>query len=131
MGNLCSSERDHFSQPGRPLGTTPAAPATASVPASASASASKSPRRVGGAPRTLGGGSGPASAGGGDTDDPRARAAAAAEARYQASQQRKGKLQAQLDRQRRMTDPQVLQEASRTERGQRALDESVQALAHS
>ncbi|AEO54311.1 hypothetical protein MYCTH_2296764 [Thermothelomyces thermophilus ATCC 42464] len=127
MGNLCSSERDPFSQPGRPLGTTPTTPASASVPASA-----RSPRTVGGPPRTLGGGPGPGpTSPGRDADDPRARAAAAAEARLQESQKRKGKLQAQLDKQRRMTDPKVLQEASKTERGQRALDESVDALAHS
>ncbi|KAL2178535.1 uncharacterized protein P884DRAFT_291023 [Thermothelomyces heterothallicus CBS 202.75] len=131
MGNLCSSERDPFSQPGRPLGTTPTTPASASVPASVSIPASaRSPRTVGGPPRTLGGGPGPTSPGR-DADDPRVRAAAAAEARLQESQKRKGKLQAQLDKQRRMTDPKVLQEASKTERGQRALDESVDALAHS
>ncbi|KAL2154028.1 hypothetical protein VTH82DRAFT_2704 [Thermothelomyces myriococcoides] len=132
MGNLCSSERDPFSQPGRPLGTTPTTPASASVPASVSSRSA--PRKVGGPPRTLGGS--PRTVGGGsgqtlDNDDPRARAAAAAEARFQASQKPKGKLQAQLDKQRRMTDPEVLKEASKRERGQRALDQSVAALAHS
>lgn len=83
MGNLCSSERDPFSQPGRPLGTTPTTPASASVPASATAR--KSGRKVGGPPRTLGGGSpdAPTSqsspAGGGVGNDARAKAAAAAE----------------------------------------------------
>jgi hypothetical protein len=78
MGNLCSSERDPFSQPGRPLGTTPAAPTSASVPASA-----KAPRKVGGPPRTLGGGgeAGPSStsSASGPAGDARAKAAAAAE----------------------------------------------------
>jgi hypothetical protein len=78
MGNLCSSEREPFSQPGRPLGSTPAAPTSASVPASA-----KAPRKVGGPPRTLGGGGGEAGpASSSAAGDARAKAAAAAEVCY-------------------------------------------------
>ncbi|KAK4237863.1 hypothetical protein C8A03DRAFT_34162 [Achaetomium macrosporum] len=129
MGNLCSTERDAdpFSQPGRRLGEAPAAPTSASVPASAT-----SPRRVGGPPRTLGGSeAGEAGASSrGDGSEARLKAAAAAEARFQGSKQG-GKLQAQLDRQRGMTDAKVLQQASETARRQRDLDESTSALNHS
>ncbi|KAH6636661.1 hypothetical protein F5144DRAFT_546738 [Chaetomium tenue] len=124
MGNLCSSERDPFSQPGRPLGSTPPAPTSASVPAAA-----KAPRRVGGPPRTLGGNS---TSGSGSTaaDDARARAAAAAEERLQKSKQG-GKLKAQLDQRRGMTDAEALRQASETEQRQRELDQSARALRHS
>ncbi|KAK3299029.1 uncharacterized protein B0H64DRAFT_472220 [Chaetomium fimeti] len=128
MGNLCSSERDPFSQPGRPLGTTPPAPTSASVPAAA-----KAPRKVGGPPRTLGG----STTGSGSTsttaaaDDARARAAAAAEERLQKSKQGGGKLKAQLDQRRGMTDAEALRQASETEQRQRAVDQSTQALSHS
>ncbi|KAL2139340.1 hypothetical protein VTI28DRAFT_5328 [Corynascus sepedonium] len=125
MGNLCSSERDPFSQPGRPLGTTPAAPASASVPASA-----RTPRKVGGPPRTLGGAS-PTAAPSGTDNDARARAAAAAEERFRKSQQGGGKLKAQLNERRARTDSEILREASAVERGHRDLDRSVDALAHS
>ncbi|KAK3311279.1 uncharacterized protein B0T15DRAFT_68597 [Chaetomium strumarium] len=129
MGSLCSTERggDPFSQPGRRLGETPAAPTSASVPASAT-----SPRRVGGPPRTLGG-SGAAEAGAssrGDGQEARRKAGDAAKARFQGSKQG-GKLKAQLDRQRGMTDTKVLQEASETARRQRDLDQSTSALSHS
>lgn len=86
MGNLCSSEREPFSQPGRPLGSTPAAPTSASVPASA-----KAPRKVGGPPRTLGGSSssggeaGPGSSSSAAAGDARAKAAAAAEVCFSSS----------------------------------------------
>lgn len=164
MGNLCSSERDPFSQPGRPLGTTPTTPATATTP--------KSARKVGGPPRTLGGsspnaptsqsspgGRGGGGGGGGDGNDARARAAAAAEvcqshlmptnravatmrkvlersnvpnqARFQKSTQGGGKLQAALQQQRAMTDVEVLKQGSETERRQRDMDQSVNALSHS
>ena len=72
MGNICGKESDAFSQPGRPLGTTPATPATAAVPASATKAA-----KVGGPPRRLGGESNAPEY----ADDARSRAAAAAEVR--------------------------------------------------
>lgn len=70
MGSLCSkSSSDNFAGQGRPVGTAPAPAGTASVPKSV---------KVGGPPRTLGGG---ASQGqGGETaGEARSRAAAAAE----------------------------------------------------
>ncbi|KAK4042099.1 hypothetical protein C8A01DRAFT_33863 [Parachaetomium inaequale] len=127
MGNLCSSERDPFSQPGRPLGTTPPTPTSASVPAAA-----KSPRTVGGPPRTLGGSSSPTTAAAASgPDDARQRAAAAAEERDKKAKQGGGKLKAKLAQRRAMTDADALEEASRTEQRQREVDESASALAHS
>ncbi|KAH6854462.1 hypothetical protein B0I37DRAFT_349782 [Chaetomium sp. MPI-CAGE-AT-0009] len=125
MGNLCSSERDPFSQPGRPLGTAPPAPTSASVPAAA-----KAPRKVGGPPRTLGGSTSGPSSTGAAADDARARAAAAAEERLQKSKQG-GKLKAQLDQRRGMTDAEALRQASETEQRQRVVDQSTRALSHS
>ncbi|KAK4158144.1 hypothetical protein C8A00DRAFT_28855 [Chaetomidium leptoderma] len=136
MGNLCSSERDPFSQPGRPLGTTPAARTSVSVPASATIGSSKKqpPRKVGGPPRTLGGSSVGSNGNGSGTTpsaDAGARAAAAAEARSQQSKQRGGKLQAALQQQRGMTDAEALRQASEAERRQRDLDQSTKALNYS
>ncbi|EAQ90880.1 predicted protein [Chaetomium globosum CBS 148.51] len=89
----------------------------------------KRPGKVGGPPRTLGGNSTPGS-GSTAADDARARAAAAAEERLQKSKQG-GKLKAQLNQQRGMTDAQALREASETEQRQRELDQSASALRHS
>lgn len=70
MGAVCGKEKaDHFSSPGRPLGSAPPQPTTAPVPA----------KKVGGPPRTLGG-SGPVPSTA-DRDEQRQRAAAAAEVR--------------------------------------------------
>ncbi|KXX83025.1 hypothetical protein MMYC01_200524 [Madurella mycetomatis] len=126
MGNLCSSESDPFSQPGRRLGSTPAAPASVSVPASASAS--RKPPRVGGPPRTLGGGSGAGSASSQDPSDARRKAAEAAEARQKRSQG--GKLTAQLNAQRGKTDAAILKQASEEESRRRDMDQNAAALSH-
>ncbi|KAK4144702.1 uncharacterized protein C8A04DRAFT_27641 [Dichotomopilus funicola] len=141
MGNLCSSESDPFSQPGRTLGTTPARPTSVSVPASVN---NNKPRRVGGPPRTLGSsssspispttpGAGAGGAGGDPNSDARARAAAAAEERLLRANTNKGsgKLQGQLDQRRAMTDAAALREASRSEARQREVDRSRNVLAHS
>ncbi|AEO65320.1 ee5b2090-1124-4a65-b200-b39d0fb10b33 [Thermothielavioides terrestris] len=136
MGNLCSTERerDAFAQPGRRLGAAPAARTSASVPTSAE----QGPRKVGGPPQTLGGGAGSGAgqaaaapgAAAAAADDAQRRAATAAEDRFQKSKPKKGKLQAQLDRQRAMTDAQVLRQAGETERRQRELDQSRSVLNH-
>jgi hypothetical protein len=70
MGNICGKqESDAFSQPGRVLGSAPPpAPKTAPVP-----------KKVGGPPRTLGGGS--STGDGSDLVDARRKAAEAAEVR--------------------------------------------------
>ncbi|GAB1311280.1 hypothetical protein MFIFM68171_01490 [Madurella fahalii] len=126
MGNLCSTESEPFSQPGRRLGSTPTAPASASVPASASAS--RKPPRVGGPPRTLGGGSGGGPGASQDPNDARRKAAEAAEARQKRNQG--GKLKAQLDAQRGKTDAAILKQASEEESRRRDMDQSTAALSH-
>ncbi|KAK4117320.1 hypothetical protein N656DRAFT_773412 [Canariomyces notabilis] len=129
MGNLCSTEKsDPFSQPGRRLGTAPAAgPSSVSVPPTAS---SRKPTRVGGPPRTLGGGGGGGEGSGDGAGDPRTNAALAAEARFQKSKQGGGKLKAGLDAQRSMTDSVALKQASEEERRRRDMDQGAGALRH-
>lgn len=74
MGSVCGKEKgDNFSSPGRPVGTAPppqGKPMTAPIPATA---------RVGGPPRTLGGGNPSGEQSSADADDARRRAAEAAE----------------------------------------------------
>ncbi|KAJ6445883.1 hypothetical protein O9K51_00648 [Purpureocillium lavendulum] len=98
MGNICGKAEANPSPPGRVLGSTPAPKTTSSVP-----------NKVGGPPRTLGGGSGnngngePGRGGpssGGDPGDARRRAAEAAEARAKAAN-KGGKLSAQLNAQKK------------------------------
>ncbi|KAI0432966.1 hypothetical protein F5Y09DRAFT_114248 [Xylaria sp. FL1042] len=123
MGNICGkSESEAFSQPGRVLGSAPPQPERASVPA-----------RVGGPPRTLGGGSPEAqgNSGGATDNEARRRAAEAAEARAQAaSAKSSGKLGAQLAAQKKQTRNDTLQEISNNERRQRDADEAAQARVH-
>ncbi|KAI9171559.1 hypothetical protein HJFPF1_01045 [Paramyrothecium foliicola] len=103
MGNCCGKpESDSFAQPGRPLGSAPAAPQTAPVP-----------KKVGGPPRTLGGSGGEPSATA--PDDARRKAAEAAEARAKSSSKPGGKLQAQLAAQKKQTRNDTLQDASQQE----------------
>lgn len=72
MGSLCSkASSDNFAGQGRPVGSAPAPAGTASVPKSV---------KVGGPPRTLGGGPSQEQ-GGSAAGDARSRAAAAAEVR--------------------------------------------------
>ena len=84
MGNLCGKidkSDDHFDQPGRTLGGGTAGGGTRPAPATGpQAKTAPVPARVGGPPRTLGGGSG-GGAGSSAAADARARAAAAAEVR--------------------------------------------------
>jgi len=74
MGNICGKAEPNPSPPGRVLGSAPAPRTTSSVP-----------KKVGGPPRTLGGGSGGHEPAGGDSSvdpgDARRRAAEAAEVR--------------------------------------------------
>ncbi|KAL2757520.1 hypothetical protein ACRALDRAFT_2088085, partial [Sodiomyces alcalophilus JCM 7366] len=116
MGAVCGKEKaDHFSSPGRPLGSAPPQPTTASVPA----------RKVGGPPRTLGGsGPTPLTA---DRDEQRLRAAAAAEARAKAANKATGKLGAQLAQQKKQTRIDTLNQLSTEERLYRDADAAAEA----
>ncbi|KAK1837694.1 hypothetical protein CCHR01_19685, partial [Colletotrichum chrysophilum] len=105
------------------LGTAPPPqPKTAPIPA-----------RVGGPPRTLGGGSG--SGGGGasgersnaDADDARRRAAEAAEARAKAANKSTGKLGSQLNAQKKQTQTDLLKDASTQQLRQRDADAAAEA----
>ncbi|KAK3330379.1 hypothetical protein B0H66DRAFT_59588 [Apodospora peruviana] len=125
MGNLCgkASNDDPFAQPGRRLDSAPPAPKSASVPA----------KVVGGPPRTLGGGSGSGSGGATTTgvgvDEARRKAAEAAEARAKQGGGG-GKLSSQLAAQKRQTRTDTLKEVSDTQRRQRDMDASADALNH-
>ena len=144
MGNCCGKpDADPFSSPGRVLGTAPPKAHTAPVPAKST--------KVGGPPRTLGGGSG-AGSGSGDADA-RRKAAEAAEVRsplrrssprsagpvecsLTTSQARakgpakKGKLADQLDAQRRQTRTDTLKDASADEIRRREMDAAAQARSY-
>ncbi|OJJ49653.1 hypothetical protein ASPZODRAFT_12773 [Penicilliopsis zonata CBS 506.65] len=117
MGNLCSSrsEADPFTQPGRVLGSssTQAQPAQqpSRVPLPSKANFS-TPGRTLGAPATE------------DTADARAQAALAAQKRAEATSG-KGKLGSKLAAQKAQTQAQTLSEASRDERANRRLDDTV------
>ncbi|SPN96756.1 uncharacterized protein DNG_00276 [Cephalotrichum gorgonifer] len=123
MGSLCSkASSDNFAGAGRPLGSAPAPAGTSSVPKTV---------KVGGPPRTLGGGPG-ASPHGESADgliDARSRAAAAAEARAQAAKP-SGKLGAKLEAQKKMSRTEALQAASSDEQRARDIDASASALRH-
>ncbi|KAJ1331507.1 DNA-dependent metalloprotease WSS1 [Microdochium nivale] len=127
MGNLCSKSDggDHFSQPGRALGTAPEQPTRVGVPASAT-------RKVGGPPRTLGGSGGGGGSEGGAADEARRKAAEAAEARANALNTKSaGKLGAQLAAQKKQSRNETLQEISSNNTRQRDADETAEARIHS
>ncbi|KAK5990843.1 hypothetical protein PT974_09118 [Cladobotryum mycophilum] len=114
MGNICgkTEDPDPFSQPGRVLGSAPPpGPKTAPVP-----------KKVGGPPRTLGGGA--AVGGASNPGEARSKAAQAAEARAKAASQG-GKLQAQLSAQKKQTRTNTLAEASGQEVRARDADEAA------
>ncbi|KAL6904458.1 hypothetical protein GGI43DRAFT_321404 [Trichoderma evansii] len=118
MGNICGKTESEPSQPGRPLGSAPPpGPKTSRVP-----------QKVGGPPRTLGGaGSSGSDVGGANTGDPsdaRRKAAEAAEARAKASS-KGGKLQSQLNSQKKQNRSSTLAEASKQERLIRAADQAA------
>ncbi|KAG9249843.1 uncharacterized protein F5Z01DRAFT_640815 [Emericellopsis atlantica] len=125
MGNICGKEKsDNFTSPGRTVGTAPpqnAAP-KASVP--------KKAAKVTGPGRTLGGsvgsGSTPSTEGQQTPEEARRRAAEAAEARA-AGASRGGKLQAQLDAQKKQSRTDALKEASKQELARREADDATQA----
>ncbi|KAL7935277.1 hypothetical protein V8C35DRAFT_279020 [Trichoderma chlorosporum] len=114
MGNICGkTEPEPDAQAGRRLGSAPPpGPKTARVP-----------QKVGGPPRTLGGASDDS---GGDPSDARRRAAEAAEARAKASS-KGGKLQSQLNAQKKKNLSSTLAEASNQELRARDADEAAQA----
>ncbi|KAL6886595.1 hypothetical protein HDV57DRAFT_394440 [Trichoderma longibrachiatum] len=116
MGNICGkSESEPDARAGRRLGSAPPqGPKTAPVP-----------RKVGGPARTLGsGGSGGDS--GSDPGDVRRKAAEAAEARAKASS-KGGKLQSQLNAQKKQNRSSALAEASNQELLAREADAAAQA----
>ncbi|KAH7375964.1 hypothetical protein B0T11DRAFT_323921 [Plectosphaerella cucumerina] len=120
MGAVCGKEKpNNFSSPGRPVGSAPVQPKTAPVP-------NKPAPRVGGPPRTLGGGSDvPSSA---DRDDQRRRAAEAAEARAKAANKASGKLGAQLAAQKKQTNNDRLNELSNENRLHREADAKASVI---
>ncbi|TQN70733.1 hypothetical protein CSHISOI_04702 [Colletotrichum shisoi] len=123
MGSVCGKEDqgDNFTSPGRPLGTAPPPQAkTAPIPA-----------RVGGPPRTLGGGRG---GNGGapceqsaDAAEARRKAAEAAEARAKAASKSTGKLSSQLNAQKKQTQADLLKDASAQQLRQRDADAAAEA----
>ncbi|KAI0889974.1 uncharacterized protein GGS22DRAFT_6796 [Annulohypoxylon maeteangense] len=123
MGNICGkSDGDHFSQPGRVLGSAPPQPERSSVPA-----------QVGGPPRTLGGAGSPPKLPDTSSDavEARRRAAEAAEARAQAATSKNaGKLGSQLAAQKKQTRNETLKEISNAEIRQRDADEAAQSRTH-
>ncbi|KAH0491360.1 hypothetical protein TgHK011_002795 [Trichoderma gracile] len=115
MGNICGkTESEPDARAGRRLGSAPPqGPKSAPVP-----------RKVGGPPRTLG------SSGGGDSGsdpgDARRKAAEAAEARAKASS-KGGRLQSQLNAQKKQNLSSALAEASNQELLAREADAAAQA----
>ncbi|KAK0633422.1 hypothetical protein B0T14DRAFT_506744 [Immersiella caudata] len=127
MGNICGKQPSSFSSPGRPLGTTPTAPTTASVPSSVTPN--KSPKAVGGPPRRLGGaseGNASTSSASNSPDEARRKAALAAEARAQGS--KGGDLSKKLAEQRKLTHRATLEEASKKNLREREVDALTEAL---
>ncbi|OHF01330.1 hypothetical protein CORC01_03363 [Colletotrichum orchidophilum] len=120
MGSVCGKEKgDNFDSPGRPLGTAPPPqPKTAPIPA-----------RVGGPPRTLGGGSGGASGhqSSAGADEARRKAAEAAEARAKTANKSTGKLSSQLNAQKKQTQSDLLKDASTQQLRQRDADAAAEA----
>ncbi|KAK1972644.1 hypothetical protein LZ32DRAFT_5142 [Colletotrichum eremochloae] len=123
MGSVCGKEDkgDNFTSPGRPLGTAPPPqPKTAPIPA-----------RVGGPPRTLGGGSGGGDGASGqqsaDAAEARRKAAEAAEARAKAASKSTGKLSSQLNAQKKQTQTGLLKDASAQQLRQRDADAAAEA----
>ncbi|KAM0486865.1 hypothetical protein ACHAPX_000129 [Trichoderma viride] len=119
MGNICGKTESEPSQPGRPLGSAPPpGPKTSRVPP-----------KVGGPPRTLGGAGsdvGSAVSNSSDPSDARKKAAEAAEARAKASS-KGGKLQSQLNAQKKKNLSSTLAEASNQELRARDADEAANA----
>lgn len=122
MGNICGKTESEPSQPGRALGSAPPpGPKTSRVPP-----------KVGGPPRTLGGAGSDAGSGTGgvnnssDPSDARRKAAEAAEARAKASS-KGGKLQSQLNAQKKKNLSSTLAEASNQELRARDADEAANA----
>ncbi|KAM0345327.1 hypothetical protein ACHAPU_006726 [Fusarium lateritium] len=133
MGNICGkTEPEAFSQPGRVLGSAPP-PTAGTAPV---------PKKVGGPPRTLGGGSVPEASG--DVDNARRRAAEAAEvrknppqnsnvpwsrdfdARAKATSKPGGKLQSQLAAQKKQTRSETLKDASQEQLRARESDQAAE-----
>jgi len=114
MGNLCGKESspDPFSQPGRILSSAPPPKTTSSLP-----------RTVGGPAQRLGSNSPtPAPQTDAQQADARRKAAEAAEARANAASKSKGRLEKQLQEQKKQTRVDTLGAASQDERRQREVD---------
>ncbi|KAL6873176.1 hypothetical protein J3F83DRAFT_713616 [Trichoderma novae-zelandiae] len=117
MGNICGkTESEPDARAGRRLGSAPPpGPKTAPVP-----------RKVGGPARTLGAGAGSGGDSGSEPGDARRKAAEAAEARAKASS-KGGKLQSQLNAQKKQNRSSALAEASNQELLAREADAATQA----
>ncbi|KAL2400074.1 hypothetical protein ABEF93_005062 [Exophiala dermatitidis] len=119
MGNLCSrsaNEPDHFSTPGRTVGSSrPAQNQPSSAPVPQKVTTSTPGRTLGGAERPTG------------PDDPRSAAARAAEERAAKANKTSGKLSAQLSSQKKQTQNQLLNSGSQTERRTRDADQTAEA----
>ncbi|KAK0392618.1 hypothetical protein NLU13_2113 [Sarocladium strictum] len=120
MGNICGKQDDPFAQPGRRVGTSPSSNAQGS---SNNKTVPVPKKKVGGPGRTLGGSSQEASSA--SADDARRRAAEAAEARAKGSGKPAGKLQTQLNAQKKQNRSDTLKEASSQEQRSRDADEAA------
>lgn len=129
MGALCGKESKgddgNFAGAGRPLGAAPPAVTSAPLPAG---------KRVGGPPRTLGGGDPSTAAPGAASSDPasdaRRRAAEAAEARDKAARDKAGKLGQQLRQQKGLTDNEVNKKANADAERERLIRENQQQMTY-
>lgn len=121
MGNICGKQDDPYAQPGRRVGDSSASatnPSKKTVPV---------PKKVGGPGRTLGG-STSGDSGSAGADEARRRAAEAAEARAaKGSGKPAGKLQTQLNQQKKQNRSETLKEASSQEVRTREADEAARA----
>ncbi|KAL2212436.1 hypothetical protein CC79DRAFT_1329751 [Sarocladium strictum] len=120
MGNICGKQDDPYAQPGRRVGSTPGTNAQASNNKSVPV-----PKKVGGPGRTLGGASQDSSSA--SADDARRRAAEAAESRAKGTGKPAGKLQTQLNAQKKQNRSETLKEASNQEVRSRDADEAAKA----
>jgi len=111
MGNICGKESaDSFAKPGRTLSSAPPPSNTTTIPVPKS-------RKVGGKAAAVP-----------NSEDARRQAAAAAEARAQKSSKPAGKLERDLQEQRKQTRTDTLRQASKEERAARNADSNAEIL---
>ncbi|KAH8179852.1 hypothetical protein LIA77_01371 [Sarocladium implicatum] len=125
MGNICGKQDDPYAQPGRRVGENTSASSTAN---SNSKKTVPVPKKVGGPGRTLGGSTSGDSGSAAGADEARRRAAEAAEARAaKGTGKPAGKLQTQLNQQKKQNRNSTLKEASSQEVRNREADEAAKA----